>query len=319
VEDADAPFSAHAVATMNLQTDVGKATVTQVCALFGISREAYYAARRPPVTRAAGEPLPLPATAGVAAPRSGRPSVTAAALEAGIRAVVRDNPAWGVRKVWATLRHPPHGLQVGKRRVWAMMKALGLTLPADGPCEPEPRRGPLADQEPNRRWATDLTTVTTADDGVVAVVPVIDCGCRSVLAVAVTKSQEAPFVLAPVRRALTAAFRSRSGVPHWFELRTDHGPQYTGGDCELMCKEWGVVHTFAPVGCPTGNAVAERLIRTMKEECIWLRDWRSAAELRTALEAWMRHYNASRPHQSLDWQTPNERRVEHLGEDAIAA
>jgi putative transposase len=122
-----------------------------------------------------------------------------------------------------------------------------------------------------------------------------------------------------VRRALTAAFRSRSRVPHWFELRTDHGPQYTGGDSELMCKEWGVVHTFAPVGRPTGNAVAERLIRTMKEECIWLRDWRSAAELQTALEAWMRHYNASRPHQSLDWQTPNERRAERLGEDAIAA
>jgi hypothetical protein len=32
--------------------------------------------------------------------------------------------------------------------------------------------------------------------------------------------------------------------------------------------------TFAPVGRPTGNAVAERTIRTMKEECVWLADWR---------------------------------------------
>ena len=112
--------------------------------------------------------------------------MTAAALEQGIRAVVQANPAWGVRKVWATLRRPPHGLQVGKRRVWAMMRALGLTLPADGPRDPERRRGHVAVQEPNRRWAGDLTTVATAEDGVVAVVPVIDCGCRSVLAVAVT-------------------------------------------------------------------------------------------------------------------------------------
>ena len=52
-------------------------------------------------------------------------------------------------------------------------------------------------------------------------------------------------MLAPLRRALVAAFGSRSGVPHWFEMRTDHGPQYTGGDCELMCKEWGVVHLCA--------------------------------------------------------------------------
>ena len=128
----------------------------QACAVFGISREAYYAARRPPVSRDGGEPLPLPATAGVAAPRSGRPGVSAAALEEGIRAVVQANPAWGVRKVWATLRRAPHGLHVGKRRVWAMMRALGLTLPADGPREAEPRRGHVAVQEPNRRWATEI-------------------------------------------------------------------------------------------------------------------------------------------------------------------
>lgn len=40
MEGADAPFSANAVTTMSLQTDVSKATVTQACAVFGISREA---------------------------------------------------------------------------------------------------------------------------------------------------------------------------------------------------------------------------------------------------------------------------------------
>lgn len=169
---------------MNLQTGLGKASVTQACALFGISREAYYAAKRPPATRDGGRPLP--ATAGEAAPRRGRPGVTAAALEEGIRAAVKANPARGVRTVWARLRRPSHGLQVGKRRGWAMMKALGLTPPAECPRELEPRRGHVAGEEPNRRWATDLTTVVTAKDGVVAVVPVIECGCRSVLAVAVT-------------------------------------------------------------------------------------------------------------------------------------
>jgi hypothetical protein len=39
----------------------------------------------------------------------------------------------------------------------------------------------------------------TLEDGVAAIVSVIDCGCRSVLALAVTESQEAPFVLAPLR------------------------------------------------------------------------------------------------------------------------
>lgn len=83
-------------------------------------------------------------------------------------------------------------------------------------------------------------------------------------------------------------------------LRTDHGPQYTGGDCAELCKRWNLDHTLAPVGRPTGNAVAERVIRTMKGECIWLRDWTSLAELHQELDAWrtIRMYNEQRPHRS---------------------
>ncbi|MBK8011750.1 MAG: transposase family protein [Deltaproteobacteria bacterium] len=82
----------------------------------------------------------------------------------------------------------------------------------------------------------------------------------------VTKSQESPAILSAVGAALFKTFGSPSDVPEGLGLRTDHGPQYTGGDCEELCKRWGLDHTLAPVGRPTGNAVTERLIRTMKEE-----------------------------------------------------
>ena len=71
-------------------------------------------------------------------------------------------------------------------------------------------------------------------------------------------------------------------------------------------------HTFAPIGRPTGNAVVERFIRTLKEELIWLRDWDSADELRAAIAVWLHHYLHHRPHQALNWQTPIERRAERL-------
>lgn len=75
----------------------------------------------------------------------------------------------------------------------------------------------------------------------------------------------------------------------------------------------GLLHTFAPVGRPTGNAVAERVIRTMKEEVVWLRDGETADELLKALLAWQRRYNTERPHQALGWRTPTEYRAERLG------
>jgi putative transposase len=299
VEATDAPFSAHAVATLSLQTDVGVATVKQACAVFGISRQAYYEAKRP-----TGQ-LELPLRRGGTEERQQSAKempggwATAEELEAAIRAVVDEHPAWGVRKVWATLRRAPYGIRAGLKRVWAMMNALGLVLPADGRREKEPRRGQVVVEEPNRRWSTDMTTVWTAEDGMVAVMPVIDCGCRTVLALEVSKSQEAPAVLAPVVRALREQFGDRSDVPDGLELRTDH--------------------TFAPVGRPTGNAAGERLIRTMKEECIWLRDWQNAAELRAALAEWVETYNHRRPHQALKWQTPAERRLERLADEQEAA
>ena len=76
-----------------------------------------------------------------------------------------------------------------------------------------------------------------------------------------------------------------------------------------LMKDMGL--TFAPVGRPTGNSVTERVIRTMKEECIWLRDWNSIAELQAALDAWRIEYNERRPHQSLKWSTPSEVRGSH--------
>jgi putative transposase len=292
---------------MSRTTSQGDASVQLLCATFGLSRQAYYAAR------ATGRTPRAPAA------RAERPGfwASAAALEPAIRALAGRHPGWGVRKIWASLRRD--GLVASRKRVWALMRHLGLTLAPLAQRREEAARGQVAVADSNRRWATDPTTVWTRQDGVVALTPVIDCGDRLALTCGVSRSQEAPAVLAPVRQALESEFGDAASVPDGLELRTDHGPQYTGSDCESMCRQWALDHTMAPVGRPTGNAVGERLIRTMKEECIWLRDWSSAAELRAALDKWIEAYNERRPHQALDWQTPAERRDQRLGVERRAA
>lgn len=290
---------------MKRQTVAGEARVSLVCTTFGLSRAAYYAEAR----RQRGEPVARNDGKVIALPR--RPRHTSAEVVLmRIREVLEreTSKAWGVRKVWATLRR--EGLKVSRRRVHAIMRANGLVLARDS--EPgEPARGHVMVPEPNRRIATDLTTVWTRRDGVVALVPTIDCGDRTAV-IEVTKDQHGPAVLASVEAKLVAAFGAPANVPEGVELRTDHGPQYTGADCEALCTKWNLAHTYAPVGRPTGNAVVERFIRTLKEELIWLRDWDSADELRAAIASWLHHYLNHRPHQALNWQTPLERRAEKL-------
>ena len=286
---------------MSRETSRGEASVTLVCETFGISRQAFYAALKAPSPRES------------ARPRVERPGPWSSAeeLRPAIQEIVDENPAWGVRKVWATLRR--RGYWVSRKRVWALMKAEGLTLPQGERRETPGRYGHVAVPDSNRRWGSDLTTVWTKADGNVAVVPVMDYGDRFVFRCDVTKSQESAPVLAPFAEALEEVFGVPTRVPEKLEWRTDHGPQYTGVDCEDLCRDWGIDHTFAPVGRPTGNAVVERFIETLKVELIWTRDWHSTEELRQAIQAWLKKYNHERPHQALDYETPAERRAHNLG------
>ena len=88
-------------------------------------------------------------------------------LKAAIEKVVSAHPAWGHRKVWAVVRR--RGLHVGRRRVYEMMRTMGLSLPAMHEGRVPSPRGHVTTPEPNRRLATDLTTVWTRQEGLVAI------------------------------------------------------------------------------------------------------------------------------------------------------
>jgi putative transposase len=295
---------------MSRQTSRGEATVGQLRRAFGVSRQAWHAAKK----RAAAPPKPR-------APRRRVVHRDWLSDDEAVPLIVRlveQHPAWGVPKVWANLRHL-QGHIIGKRRVHRLMKELGLLLPA---ARKQPRRkdrGHVAVADSNRRWATDMTTTWTSQDGVVAIFPVIDCGDRSVLDIEVDKAQDAPATLLPVARALFTNFGAAEAVPADLELLTDHGPQYTGRDCDDLCDRWGVDHRFSGVGRPTGNAIAERVILTLKTELIWTRDWRDVTELRDAVRDWMKTYNHGRTHQSLGHRTPAQQRAINLQKRARLA
>ena len=281
---------------MSRKTSHGTATKIQLCAAFGVSRQA--------VDKAMRDKRPA-----LAKPAAVGRYVSVEELKPAILQIATEHKAWGVRKVWATLRR--RKLTASQKRVHAIMRSMNLTLPS------HPRRGTatrehVAVPASNRRWGTDLTTAWTRLDGWVAVVPLLDYGDRFFLDFEVTKSQDAMPVLAPIERALEVQFGSRRNVPDGFELRTDHGPQYTGKDCEHLCWRWQVEHTYSPIGRPTGNSVAERFILTLKTELIWTQDWDSLHDLQAAIKAWRDVYNEQRPHQALQWQTPHERRNQQL-------
>ena len=70
------------------------------------------------------------------------------------------------------------------------------------------------------------------------------------------------------------------------------------------CKSLGIQQVFTSYNNPKGNADTERVIRTIKEDLIWPREWNSIYELRGALTEWVQNYNEDFPHSSLGYMTP---------------
>jgi putative transposase len=68
----------------------------------------------------------------------------------------------------------------------------------------------------------------------------------------------------------------------------------------------GITQAFTSYNNPKGNADTERLMRTLKEELIWLREWTSHKELQEALATWVKHYNEQYHHSALGYKTPTQ-------------
>src|SRR5208283_4597125 len=81
------------------------------------------------------------------------------------------------------------------------------------------------------------------------------------------------------------------GVARGLKLRHDHGSNYMSGDFQDEIKCLGIEASPSFVREPEGNGVAERFIRTLKENLLWVRTFKTIEELRAELVAFARRYN----------------------------
>ena len=83
----------------------------------------------------------------------------------------------------------------------------------------------------------------------------------------------------------------------------DHDAKFAGpSDVVFRAEGIGVIRT--PVAAPRANAHMERQIGSGRRECL---DWMLIAgrrHLERLMGEWIEHYNATRPHRSLDLRTP---------------
>ncbi len=87
---------------------------------------------------------------------------------------------------------------------------------------------------------------------------------------------------------------------------SDNGSQPTSQKFMKECSVLEIKQIFTCYNNPKGNADTERVIRTIKEDLIWINEWKSSSNLEEKLKAWIVKYNTNFPHSSLNYKTPDQ-------------
>ena len=196
-----------------------------------------------------------------------------------------ENPSWGEERIADELSLKL-GVLVSPRTVQKYLRC------AHGP------RGASS-----QRWSTfvrnhaqaivacDFFTVVTASFRVLYVFVAMEVGSRRLIHLNVTAHPTAEWTLQQFRETLPGdhpyrfVIHDRDAI---FSVRLDD--ELTG---------FGVRVLKAPIRCPQANAFCERLIGTIRRECLDFLIPLSESHLRRILLQWMLHYNRGRPHSSL--------------------
>jgi putative transposase len=219
--------------------------------------------------------------------RPGRPPIPAD-LQALIRRMAQENPSWGEERIANELLLKL-GLRVSPRTI---RKYLPKRL--------NPGRGKRATTQ---RWQTfvrnhaqaivacDFCVVVTATFRLLYVFVVMEHATRRIMYTNVTAHPTASWTLQQLREAIPADHAYRFLIhdrDNIFSQQLDQGIRHLGLRVLNM-----------PVRTPQANALCERLIGTLRRECLDFLIPLSQHHLRRLLQAWVPHYNTSRPHMAL--------------------
>src|ERR1700692_38782 len=228
-------------------------------------------------------------------PIAGRPGPVGACSDAELAEHIRQHIAAsrlhgeGYRKLWARLRFA--GVRTSSRRVRRVMRENGLLAPHRvGRTETKPHDGTIITDKVNEMWGTDMTI--TIREGRANVFVAVEHANSEVVGIHASRSANRFEALEPVRQGVHRCFGAIApGVARGLKLRHDHGSNYMSGDFQDEIECLGIEASPSFVREPEGNGVAERFIRTLKENLLWVRSFATIEELRAALVEFAIRYN----------------------------
>ena len=267
-----------------------KASLRRICSLLGVSRSAL-------VEKPAAEKK--------------RPVLDELLVER-IRRVITENPTFGYRHVWAILK-VRQGLVVNAKAVYRVFRIKGWFVHQRA-VKPKPRvRGSRSvASRSNERWAMDLTHVHCGVDGWGHLAAVIDCHDREIVGFEFARRGRAKEAERAIEDACIRRFGTLRPQGETPLLRSDNGLIFQARRFRAACRDYRLQQEFITPYTPEQNGMIERFFRTLKEECVWQKNFASFAHARREIAKWIQRYNTERPHSALGYKSPSEYRAQQV-------
>jgi len=217
---------------------------------------------------------------------------------------------YGYRRVSEELRR--RGLVVNRKRVQRLMQTDNLlavqrrafVVTTDSNHEFEvylnlARRLKLTGI--NQLWVADITYLRLQKEFVYLAV-ILDAFSRKVVGWALGTTLAASLPKAALEMAL-AARQPAPGLVH----HSDRGVQYAAAEYVQVLHQHGIVPSMSRPANPYDNASCESFMKTLKQEEIYLNDYRDLEHLRGHVGDFIeQYYNRCRLHSALGYQSPEE-------------
>jgi putative transposase len=226
--------------------------------------------------------------------RPGRPP-TAEAIRALVLRMARENPRWGYRRIQGELVGVGHA--VAASTIWRILRDAGL--------EPAPRRsGPTWRQflsaQAHAILAVDFAHVDTVFLRRLYILVVIEHDRRRVHLAGITAHPTGAWV---AQQARNLFMELGDRADRFRFLIRDRDSKFTAAfDAVFTGVDVRIIRT--PIRAPRANAIAERFIGTLRRECLDHFLITGPRHLDLVLREYMQHYNAHRPHRSLQQRPP---------------
>jgi putative transposase len=153
----------------------------------------------------------------------------------------------------------------------------------------------------NQLWVADITYIRLQTEFVYLAV-ILDAFSRKVAGWALERTLASRLPKAALERAI-AARQPPPGLVH----HSDRGLQYASDEYVQVLERHGIVPSMSRPANPYDNASCESFMKTLKQEEIYINDYRDLEDLRANLGAFIeQYYNRCRLHSALGYQPPEE-------------